>query len=261
MLKIVFPGFDSKVSLHNHSNWSDGQDTLEAMCRGAKAAGLRLFGMSDHWVAAPKPNLGEETWSMKLERLPQYVATLKKIQDELNDNSFQLLIGVEADYFHENYTEVFDKLNSAGLDYIIGSVHYSDIFPIDHDAADWQGLSQAKIDEIWTIYWEKMVAAAELGQFDILGHLDLPKKFAYMPSFDYMPMAIKVLDAAQKTGKAIELNTAGWDKPCQEQYPSNALLEAARQRHIPLVISADAHAVSQLTRHFYEAETICRTLP
>ena len=250
MLKIDFPGFDTKLSFHNHSDWSDGQDTLEAMCRGAKAAGLRVFGMSDHWVAAPKPNMGDEEWSMKLDRLPQYVETLKKLQDELNDDSFTLLIGVEADYFHENHDEVFERLNNAGLDYIIGSVHYSDIFPIDHDASDWVGLSQAQIDEIWRIYWEKMIAAAELGVFEVLGHLDLPKKFAYKPSFDYTPMALKVLDAAQRTGKAIELNTAGWDKPCKEQYPSKAILDAARQRRIPVVISADAHAVSQLTRHF-----------
>ena len=258
MLKIDFPGFDPKLSLHNHSDWSDGQDTLEAMCRSAKAAGLRVFGMSDHWVAAPKPNMGEETWSMELNRLPQYVETLKKLQNELNDETFTLLIGVEADYFHENHDEVFERLNKAGLDYIIGSVHYSDIFPIDHDASDWVGLTQAQIDDIWSIYWEKMIAAAELGVFDVLGHLDLPKKFAYMPSFDYTPMALKVLDAAQKTGKAIELNTAGWDKPCKEQYPSKLLLDAARQRGIPVVISADAHAVSQLTRHFAEATALNR---
>ena len=258
MLKIDFPGFNSHYSLHNHSDWSDGQDTLEAMCRGAKDAGIPLFGMSDHWVAAPKPGMNSETWSMKLERLPEYIKTLKQLRSELEDESFKLLIGVEADYFHENHTEVFEKLNSIGLDYLIGSVHYSDIFPIDHDASDWQGLSQAKIDEIWTIYWEKLIAAAEFGQFDILGHLDLPKKFAYLPSFDYTPMALKVLDAAQKTDKAIELNTAGWDKPCQEQYPSNLLLKEAFQRHIPVVISADAHAVSQLTRHFEKAEKLCK---
>ena len=260
MLKLDPNAIRTDFSLHNHSNWSDGTETLEAMCRAAKAAGIRIFGMSDHWVVPPKPGMNSEVWSMRLDRLPEYVETLKRIRDELEDDSFQLLIGVEADYFHENHAKVFDKLNQAGLDYVIGSVHYSDIFPIDHDASDWKGLSQAQIDDIWRIYWDKVTASAKNGAFDVIGHLDLPKKFAYMPSFDCTAMACEVLDAAQLTHKGIELNTAGWDKPCKEQYPSQKLLAEAKSRQIPIVISADAHSIPDLTRHFPEAEKLLRAL-
>lgn len=260
MLHLEPKTFRADFSLHNHSNWSDGKNTLEEMCQAAKAAGLHVFGMSDHWVAAPRPGMNSEVWSMKLERLRQYVEELKAIRDKLEDDSFQLLIGVEADFFHENYGEVFDRLRNAGLDYIIGSVHYSDDFPIDHCADDWKGLSQGKIDEIWNVYWDKIIVSAEKADFDIVGHLDLPKKFAYAPSFDYTSLALKALDAIAKSGKAIELNTAGWDKPCKEQYPSSTILAAVIQRNIPVVISADAHDTADLTRHFNTAAEMLKNL-
>ena len=37
-----------KISLHNHSNYSDGKNTLEEMCLSACEKGFSQFGLSDH---------------------------------------------------------------------------------------------------------------------------------------------------------------------------------------------------------------------
>ncbi len=246
------------VSLHNHSDWSDGKFRMVEMCLAARDAGIRTFGLSDHFVLHPNASVGKVDWSMKPDMLPEYVAAVKKLRDELQGPSFRLLVGVEVDYFEENIAEVEERISGVGLDYAIGSVHYSGTFPIDCCAEDWHGLSQARIDEIWHDYWRKLLGAARCGAFQVIGHLDLPKKFCFMPSYDYADEALAVLDAVAGTGKAIELNTAGWYKDCREQYPSMRFLEEARRRGIPVVVSADAHDVAHVARGFGKAWEMLR---
>ncbi|MBQ6598675.1 MAG: hypothetical protein IJH79_14075, partial [Lentisphaeria bacterium] len=52
---FVYPGPMSDFSLHNHSRWSDGKSDMESMCRAARSAGIRVFGLSDHYVLHPEP--------------------------------------------------------------------------------------------------------------------------------------------------------------------------------------------------------------
>jgi histidinol-phosphatase (PHP family) len=44
----------------------------------------------------------------------------------------------------------------------------------------------------------------------------------------------------------------------REAYPSPALLRSAQRRGIPVLLSADAHAPHELTRHFAAAEVLAR---
>jgi histidinol-phosphatase (PHP family) len=51
----------------------------------------------------------------------------------------------------------------------------------------------------------------------------------------------------------IELNTAGWHKPCADAYPSSGFLELACAAGVPLVISSDAHVPEEIGRDFARA--------
>ena len=61
------------------------------------------------------------------------------------------------------------------------------------------------------------------------------------------------LDAIAAAGMTVELNTAGWDMPCRECYPSPRILAACHERGIPVTIGADAHSTQDLLRHFDRA--------
>lgn len=252
-MNLEFPQVDLRCSLHNHSNWSDGASSLSEMCRGGKEAGFRVFGMADHWVIPPHENMDSESWSMAPERLPDYIETLQKLRTELEDENFSLKIGLEVDFFFENITAVLDHLKDFPLDYLIGSVHYAGVFPVDYVVEDWLDLSEAQKAEICEIYYSKLEGAAECRDFAFIGHLDLPKKFGLIDNRNYFPHAAKVLDILQKNGGAIELNTAGWFKECNEAYPAPELLKEAYQRNIPVIVNADAHHVSHVRRGFDEA--------
>ena len=68
--------------------------------------------------------------------------------------------------------------------------------------------------------------------------------------------AIEVLDVVEKHGNAIELNTSGFFKQCNEQYPSFDILQEAYLRNIPIVVSADAHDAKHVNRNFLIAKDL-----
>ena len=106
-------------------------------------------------------------------------------------------------------------------------MHYvSDSWDIDNPAklSEWK---KRDAFEVWQVYFDRLALAAESGLFEIIGHADLPKKFGIRPAQDCAPLYEKFLNAAAKAGCAIELNTAGLRKDCQEIYPSRELLELA----------------------------------
>ena len=257
-MKLIYPGPALNVSCHNHSCWSDGSTELKAVCRKGKEMGLKILGMSDHYVVPPGDGYDSETWSMKLSRLEEYIETLSQMRNELNDDHFSLKIGLEVDFFFENIEEVLAKLSSYPLDYLIGSVHYSGKFPVDHSIDDWVDLSEEEKNSICEEYYEKLQAAALRKEFLFIGHLDLPKKFGLIDNGKYFSHALKVLDNAAETGIGIELNTAGWYKECNEQYPSLALLKEANARKIPVIVNADAHDPAHLKRDFERASAILK---
>jgi histidinol-phosphatase (PHP family) len=99
---------------------------------------------------------------------------------------------------------------------------------------------------------------AESQLFEILGHADLVKKFCHRPEGDLSRFYEPVIESIAVSGAAIEFNTAGWHKPCDEAYPAVEFLELARAAGIPLVISSDAHAPAEVGRDFSRAIGIAR---
>jgi histidinol-phosphatase (PHP family) len=161
-----------------------------------------------------------------------------------------------VDYFPETIDKIRSQLAPYPFDYLIGSVHFVDAFPVDFSAQPWQEVSQEMRNEVWLSYWKLLRAAAESGVFDIIGHMDLPKKFKFYPSLDMTGEALSVLDAMADADIAIEINTSGWDRPVDEAYPCLQYLQEANKRGIPLVINSDAHAVGEVTRHFDRAQEL-----
>lgn len=260
MMKFTYPAAYDRYSLHNHSTFSDGASAIEEMCAAGKESGVQVFGISDHWCVPICDGTDWAEWCMAHDRLDEYVETLLKMKARYDDENFSVKIGLEVEYFAENIDSVLLDLKKYPIDYLIGSVHFTGTFSVDHDIADWEGLTQQEIDNICEIYWQKMESAAKCKDFAFLGHLDLPKKYNLIDNSKYFNHAVRVLDILQKSGGAIEFNTAGWFKNCKEQYPSDAILKEAAVRKIPVIINADAHHHSHITRSFQQAADLLKNI-
>jgi histidinol-phosphatase (PHP family) len=247
----------SFVSYHCHSTWSDGKTAIPDLIAGAAAAGLLEFGLSDHFALTPYTDTNAHEWSMP--------SNGRALADGLADlraaaavAALPVRVGVEADFFPETWAQTKALLETLDLDYVIASVHSVERFPIDSAARYWEPLSQAEIDRLHRGYWERLRQLAECRLGDIVGHLDLPKKFGFYPAVDLSREIGAALDAIAAAGLTVELNTAGWDKPCAAPYPAAEILLQVRQRGIPVLLSADAHAPGELTRHYARGAALLR---
>ena len=148
-----------------------------------------------------------------------------------------------------------ERLEHIPFDYLIGSVHEVDGFTIDGSPAGWQSMSQDQIDHIHRRYWQNMKSLGESGLFDIVAHMDLPKKFGFLAACDLTSEIGEALDAiaAAPNQPVVELNTAGWHKACADGYPTLEILRECRRHDIPVTISADAHQPEHLLRDFDKA--------
>ena len=241
-------------SYHNHTRWSDGVASVEEFITAASAQ-VAEIGISDHFVLSP---YGSVEWTMPVDRLGEYVDNVRRCAEAYQDVPVRL--GVEADYFPETAGDLAHQIRKYPFDYVIGAVHFVGRFPLDSRAADWATLAPHQVDEIWRQYWRLVAQMAATGIFDIVAHLDLPKKFGYRPSVDFPTETEQALDAIRDAGMAIEINTAGWALPAAEQYPSRQLLQAAYARAIPIIISADAHRPDYVLRSFGKAVDLARAV-
>lgn len=220
----------------------------EEFIDAALAAGLTEFGISDHAPQTPEPF---DDWRMSESDLPAYFQWIERATAHASGR-IPVRAGLECDWLDgcENWINKLAARHE--WDFLIGSVHYLDDW--DFDNPKWLGRwAESDVESVWNHYWKTYAKMADSGLFDILGHPDLVKKFAHVPAGDLDRFYETAIDAIAASGSVIELNTAGWHKPCAEAYPAARFLELANAAGIGLVISSDAHAPHEVARDFTKA--------
>jgi len=223
------------------------QDYIEAALR----ADLPEYGVSCHAPVKPEPL---DDWHMLISDLPTYFEWVETARTHAAGR-VPVRLGLECDWLPGCQGWIEDLTGRAEWDYLIGSIHYLGEWNFDnpHLLRSW---SEVGVEEAWTRYWEEYSAMARSGFFDFLGHPDLIKKFAHRPEGDLRRFYEPAVEAIAEAGCAIELSTAGWHKPCQEQFPATDFLALACMAGIPLLISSDAHAPGEVARDFDRATAL-----
>jgi len=138
------------------------------------------------------------------------------------------------------------------LDFVLGSVHFLDrpdqMFDTVPDGAE--QFAGRDIDVVYEDYFQRVREMAATGLVDCLAHIDLVKIHGHRPASDVRALAAETFDFIASRSLAIEFSTAGWRKPVNELYPSDALIELARARHIPFTTASDAHSHVQLAENY-----------
>jgi len=110
---LIQPG-DVKGVIHNHSNWSDGANTIEEMAKECISKGFEYLVMSDHSKAAAyAKGLSEER-----------IKEQHKQIDELNKKltPFRIFKSIECDILTDGSMDYTDDI-LATFDLVIASVH------------------------------------------------------------------------------------------------------------------------------------------
>lgn len=226
--------------------------------RVAAQNGIQIMGCADH---SPMP-AHYDSYRMTPEQWTRYTVMVREAQEEGKRLNVEVLWGVEADWMEARNDETLALIHDHPLDYVIGSVHYVNTLAFDDpmNISLWENPEIA--DEIWTHYIEKLYELVDGIHPNIIGHIDLPKKFGYYPNDKvWKEVTEKFNELFHKLAReniAIELNTSGWFKEIKEQYPSEKLLCMAHDAGVNLTLGSDAHAPSEVGRNFTKAGELLR---
>ena len=247
---------------HTHTNYQDGKNTSREMTEVAIQNGLKIYGISEHHPRPPEFRYFNDPPNeiRGLSRWPKFLAEMQTLKKEFSPK-IELLLASEFDWLGKDNLATWQKWHKeANFDYVIGSVHFLGKWGFDYQK-DWDKGKQ-KFNSIEAIYEKYFAEVAEMINsgaefFDIVGHLDLIKKFV-KNSPNTLPFVLPVLDAMAKTDLVLEINTAGLEKFCAEQYPSLEILRAAREREIPITINSDAHETCQIAKYFEQGKKLAQ---
>lgn len=231
------------VDYHMHSVLSDGKNTYEEMVQEAIAKGLDEIGFSDHVC------LKRVEWAIRIEDIPVMTTQILDLRLKYKDQ-IKIRYGIEVDYFPEYERELKNLIESIPVDYVIGSIHFIDDWNFDTDQSLYGKWTN---DRLYEKYFRLLQQAAQSGLFDIIGHIDIIKKFRVYPESNQDQLFEDTIKIIKAHNLVVELNTGGMDRPCAEFTPSARLLELCFKHHVPVTLSSDAHRQVQIARHYESA--------
>ncbi|MCS6865085.1 MAG: DNA polymerase/3'-5' exonuclease PolX [Gemmataceae bacterium] len=209
-LPVLVTPSDLRGVFHNHTLYSDGTASLEAMALAAKNLGFEYFGVGDHSQSLTvahglPPSAVRKQWA-EIERLNRKL------------HGIHIFRGTEVDILDDGTLDYPDEL-LAGFDYVVASVHTR------------FGLPEAAMTA-------RVCKALAHPAVTMLGHATgrlLLRREGYKINLD------EVLKVAAQHGKMIEINAQPSRLDLDWRY-----VKQAKAMGIPIVINPDAHSVGEL---------------
>lgn len=220
--------------------------------RAAHEKGVREFAATDH--CPTDVGFGQDH-RMQLGEFQQYRRDVEDARAAFP--GLTLLFGVEADYYRGCEKFLAPFLESQPLDIVLGSIHFRDYWS---DNPRQRGVSDREDpDGSWQDYFRLTGELAGTGLYDVVTHMDLPKRFGNpADEKSIREHALPSLDKIAAAGMAIEINTSGLIHSIKEQYPSLHVLAWAAERGIGLVFGSDAHQPARVGDGFDLALKLAR---
>jgi histidinol-phosphatase (PHP family) len=249
------------VDLHVHSTCSvDGASSIADYARRATSLGLVDVGFCEHVDRDPRDR-GYDY--LDVARYDREIAIARAMLPEM-----QLRQGVEINYQACLEDTLRTWLAAHAWDYVVSSVHlvdYADGWAIisepDTAAAYFAAHSQR---QAYVPYFEELLRAARSGLGNVLGHLDLIKRYGAAQYGSFHPAAFEgeiraVLRAAIEAGAGLEINASGLRQSPGEPYPTLTVLRWYRELGGEiLVVGSDAHHAADLGAGVLEASRLAQ---
>lgn len=225
------------VDLHNHTPLCRHCIGLpEEFIKRAIEREIDVFGFSDH-----APMEFDRKYRMSIEQSDSYERDILSLKEKYSDK-IEILLGYEVDFL-ENFLR--GKILKSKVDYLIGSVHFLKSWGFDNPEFI-KEYKNRDIDRVWEDYFLAVENLADSNHFDIVGHFDLIKVFKFFPKRDIKSLAKNSIKAIKRANMSVEVNSAGFRKPIEEQYPSKELLELIYEEDITITFGSDAHSIEQV---------------
>ena len=248
---------------HLHSNHSvDSKADPSDNVRAAIASGLAGLTFTEHFDTHPSD------WKTCTYDESAYAATIARLRSEFGDAIF-IGRGIEVCYQPDRMPFILEFLTRHRFDMVILSVHYFADAPL-HNRNSWSGLS---VHEGTKRYLETVLSAARYCEqlhatagrvFDVLGHLDLVKRYTqrFFGTHDvssFGDLIDDILSACLEADLTPELNTSTLRQGLTEPMPALGTI----RRYVALggttvSLGSDAHRSQDIGAGFDDALSILR---
>lgn len=226
---------DIRGDLHGHTDWSDGELTVEGVARAAKARGYEYIAITDH---SQRLSIAH---GLDAERLRRQLDEIEKINHLVK--GVRVLKGIEVDILEDGALDLPDSILSR-LDLVIGSVHHKFNLPEDLQTA-------------------RVMKAMDNPYLTIIAH----PTGRLLP--DRPPFAInipQVIEHAKKRGVVLELNASPMrldldDKYCRMCKEAGVLISIDSDSHSPADYDNLKHGILQARRAWLEPHDVLNTRP
>lgn len=260
-----------KFSYHTHTNFSDGRNSLEEMLEQAVKLGFEKIGISDHFIVhkgfpqSPSLNLLQDYHAPHIYRVDfekavkDFKAHYEHIHTVANKYPLKIYVGAEVDYFdYDGWKEGFEYFKSeCRPDYCLSGNHF--LFLPDGRIIDPRDLSLAgsikEQKKVVSNHYKMLCKAIASGLFDFIAHIDYMRRVEKNLNEDFRQDKENVVECLAKHNIPTELSTKGLRKENPDYYPAVWLADLLIEKNIPIVISDDAHQISELGSQFDKAES------
>lgn len=236
------------VDYHIHTELCEhASGTTDEYIEAAINIGLNEIGFSDH---APLPPGLREGITMTSDQTEQYISLIEGKREEYKGR-IKVKVAFEVDF---PLMDSFDRkyLSDPRLDYMIGSCHFLEDWAFDHPS-NISEFDNRDINDVYRQYYKIIGQLARSRYFNIIGHLDLVKKFGHRPVDDLTGILEKLSMVLAENEITVEINTAGLRKPVEEIYPSDEILDILFRMNVPVTLGSDSHAPQEVGYSFEKA--------
>ncbi|MHB8124563.1 MAG: histidinol-phosphatase HisJ [Desulfitobacteriaceae bacterium] len=254
----------SLANYHTHSFFCDGEEEPESYVQEALSCGFDAIGFSSH-----APISFFKSYVMEDSKLQAYCETIKNLKIKYK-NKIQIYLGLEVDYIPEAIGPSSPQFSCLKLDYTIGSIHFmknphnGEYLSVDENVPGFERILQeifrGRIQALISYYYLLVRQMIKEHNPDIIGHLDLIKKFNSSNDYFcedeqwYIDEVYQTLSAIAAAGSVLEINTGGISRGyLKTLYPSTWILEECKRLGIPIILNSDAHSPKLLNAYFDQA--------
>jgi len=209
-------------TFHNHTNASDGRNTLEEMADAAIDLGMQYLGIADHSKSSFQANGLDAT------RVRDQIVAIAELNARYQEEGsrFRIFAGNEVDILKDGSLDFDDEL-LAELDYTVVSVHNAMTLP------------EAQMTE-------RIIKAVSNKHVTMLGHVTGRLLLQREPYAVDVPA---VIEACAETGTIIELNCNPWRLDMDWRW-----WKLAKEKGVKCSINPDAHGTAQLEYLWFGAK-------
>jgi histidinol-phosphatase (PHP family) len=233
------------TSLCNHAT-----GTMEQYVRAAVGKGLAAICFLDHLTFQE----AGRTNAMLPREVPMYVNAARRLARQYRER-ISVRVGLEVDFSIHHVEQCVEIVNTFDLDVVGSSVHFLDGDDVVTRHSAW-ARGEISADDVYPKYLGVLESMLDYDYFDVICHLDLPKKYNKHPSPSAVQGFLDVLEKIRQKDLVVELNTSGFHYPVKEAFPSPELLGRCAQLQIPVVVGSDAHTPETVGRDFDRARNL-----